>query len=164
MASTEAHEAALSVDEVAAMSDVDLGLFMKQYCRLDGGYELRCAPTPILDYHELIDMGGRPSYPIDIVQDVHRNSDNYAEILCPWQRHPINMLADDIFDRQLKRWNDFRKWQNDKRGREDDDAGFPAYNGFYDYMEAVTRRLARHDFTRLFGLDEDLKKQDQLTT
>lgn len=36
--------------------------------------------------------------------------------------------------------------------------------GFRDYAEAVKRRLARHDFTRPFELDEDPKNQDKLTT
>lgn len=29
--------------------------------------------------------------------------------------------------KQLHRWQDFRKWQNDNRGLEDDDGGYPAY-------------------------------------
>lgn len=37
-------------------------------------------------------------------------------------------------------------------------------DSFPDYVEAVKRRLARHNFTHPFELDKDLKKQDQLTT
>ncbi|CAJ2508691.1 Uu.00g137170.m01.CDS01 [Anthostomella pinea] len=36
--------------------------------------------------------------------------------------------------------------------------------GFRDYVEAMRRRLAGHDFTQPFELDEDPKKQDRLTT
>lgn len=37
-------------------------------------------------------------------------------------------------------------------------------DGFSQYVEAVKRRLARHDFARSFRLHEDPKQQDKLTT
>lgn len=48
-------------------------------------------------------------------------------MLRPWQEHLTQICAEGIFQRQLQRWQDFRKWQNDNRGREDNDGGFPAY-------------------------------------
>ncbi|RMD39521.1 hypothetical protein DV735_g5615, partial [Chaetothyriales sp. CBS 134920] len=199
MASTEAATATLSVHEIAAMSDAELGQFMTKHRCPDGGYELpvdgwdklskdernrlaerlkaqergltqsptACSrpldlddldarlrqvspnksfslrpetrttrsPTPPFDptireteaYHELVDEGGRPLYPIDLIQDMYRDPDNYAETLWPWQVNisPVSPLG--IFQKQLQRWRDFRKWQNDNRGREDDNDGFPAY-------------------------------------
>lgn len=81
----------------------------------------------IESYHELIKDGGRPIYPIDLVRDVLRNPDNYAEILRPWQESLDQIRPDDVLERQWDRWQDFRKWQNNNRGREDDDGGFLAY-------------------------------------
>lgn len=157
-------------------------------------------------------------YPIELIQDVQRQPDNYAEMLRPWQEFLNQARAEDIFQRQLQRWQDFRKWQNDNRDREDDNGGFSAYverekfmvqrhclrrsrakrlaeieadpsclqsdwedeewkrerqrrlcrergcRGFRSYVHAVKRRLASHDFTQSFDLDEDPKKQDRLTT
>ncbi|KAI1501061.1 hypothetical protein F5X99DRAFT_409373 [Biscogniauxia marginata] len=204
MASIEAETATLSVDEIAAMSDTELGQFMTKHRRPDGGYELpvdgwdklskdernnlaerlkaqerglaqsptACSRPLDLDdldarlrqvpasnsfslrpepqatdierpdlvdleftrtryeiefYHELISDGGRPLYPIDLIREVFRNPDNYAAILRPWQESLTQIHPERIFQRQLRRWQDFRKWQNDNRGREDDDGGFPAY-------------------------------------
>lgn len=157
-------------------------------------------------------------YPIDLIYDIHRQPDNYAELLRPWQESLDQVWAEDIFQRQLQRWQDFRKWQNDNRDRKDEDDSFPAYvereksmvqryflrrsrakrlaeieadpsclqsdwedeqwererqrrccrehgcREFRDYVDAVKRRLASHDFTQSFDLDEDPKKQDRLTT
>ncbi|KAJ4321052.1 hypothetical protein N0V84_005519 [Fusarium piperis] len=76
------------------------------------------SPTPPIDltrheteaYHELINDNGRPLYSIDLIQDVFRDPSKYG-----------------LLQRQLQRWQDFRRWQNDNRGREDDDGGFLAY-------------------------------------
>ncbi|KAF0319010.1 hypothetical protein GQ607_013819, partial [Colletotrichum asianum] len=184
------------------------------------------SPTPPYDptevetetYHKLVETGGRPLYPIDLIYDIHRQPDNYAELLRPWQESLDQVWAEDIFQRQLQRWQDFRKWQNDNRDRKDEDDSFPAYvereksmvqryflrrsrakrlaeieadpsclqsdwedeqwererqrrccrehgcREFRDYVDAVKRRLASHDFTQSFDLDEDPKKQDRLTT
>ncbi|KAK1242501.1 hypothetical protein MKX08_005313 [Trichoderma sp. CBMAI-0020] len=243
MASTEAATVTLSVDEIAAMSDTELGQFMTKHRHPDGGYELplngwgklskdergrlterlktrpspephglfsptrsrrpRCTPTsptpPIdltiretEDYFELINEGGRPLYAVGLIRDMFRDPDNYAETLRPWQVNISPVSPSGIFQKQLQRWRDFRKWQNDNRSHEDDDGGFPAYvewnkhiiqrdkkpkwaakclaeieadpSWFCDYVEAVKRRLARHGFTRPLELDEDPKKQDKLTT
>ncbi|TVY74648.1 hypothetical protein Focb16_v006021 [Fusarium oxysporum f. sp. cubense] len=162
------------------------------------------SPTPPLDptiheseaYHELVDEGGRPLYPINPIRDVFQNPENYEELLRPWQVNISPVSPSGIFQKQLQRWRDFRKWQRDNRGIDDDGGGFPAYvdrqrhviqrdlrpkvaaklldeietdpefgcGGFYGYAKAVEHRLARHDFTRPFELDEDPEKQDKLTT
>ncbi|KAF5530710.1 ankyrin protein unc44 [Fusarium mexicanum] len=92
------------------------------------------SPTPPFDptrreieaYHQLINEGGRPSYSINLIHDVYRDPDNYAEMLRPWQEYLTPVSPSGIFRRQLQRWRDFCKWQNDNRDREDDDGGFPA--------------------------------------
>ncbi|KAF5018844.1 hypothetical protein F66182_9173 [Fusarium sp. NRRL 66182] len=93
------------------------------------------SPTPPVDitrleieaYHELINEGGRPLYPIGLIQDMYKDTDKHAEILRPWQENPAEISAEDIFQRQLQRWQDFLKWQNDNRGREDDESDFSTY-------------------------------------
>lgn len=42
--------------------------------------------------------------------------------------------ASGIFQKQWQRWQDFRKWQNDNRGLDDDDGGFPAYVEWRKYL------------------------------
>ncbi|KAJ2897766.1 hypothetical protein MKZ38_004389 [Zalerion maritima] len=141
------------------------------------------SPTPPIDrtrleteaYHELVNVGGRPLYPIALIQDVYRDPDNYAEILRPWQETLTQIRAEGVFQRQLQRWQDFRKWQDDNRAsgwdvqqslreRQRRLCRERGCRGLRDYAEAVKRRLARHGFTQPFELDEDPKKQDKLTT
>ncbi|KAI9163526.1 hypothetical protein HJFPF1_05143 [Paramyrothecium foliicola] len=93
------------------------------------------SPTPPIDrtrheteaYHELVNDGGRPPYPIKLIEDVFEAPYNYAEMLKPWQESLTQIRAESIFQTQLQRWQDFRKWQSDHRGREDDDGGFSTY-------------------------------------
>ena len=54
--------------------------------------------------------------------------------------------------------------QLDRRRQRDYCREFHGGDKFSDYVEAVTRRLARHGFTRPFQLKEDLKQQNQLAT
>ncbi|KAJ6437890.1 protein kinase [Purpureocillium lavendulum] len=166
-------------------------------------------------YNDLVKDGGRPIYRISLIEQVSRNPEEYREMLWPfWGYSRDTQVSWLVFRRQLKRWREFRKWQIDNRGLEDEDAGFPAFvemmkriykkdkydegvaqletdpswlksvwldkqrtrrwqrrwqrerdcNGFSDYVDAVTRRLARHGFTRPFQLQEDPKQQDELTT
>ncbi|KAI0867599.1 hypothetical protein GGS24DRAFT_485117 [Hypoxylon argillaceum] len=212
MASTEAETVTLSIDELVAMSDAELGQVMTQNRRPGGGYDLpvdgwdklskddrarlaerlkgqsrglaqsppacsppldlddldarlrqvpannsfslrpeppaddRLSPTPPLDmmewetadYHKLIENGGRPLYPIHLIQDIFRDPDNYAELLRPWQVNISPVSPIGIFDKQLDRWKQFRKWQNDNRAREDDEGGFPAY------VERVKNEIKLH--------------------
>ncbi|KAK1768843.1 hypothetical protein QBC33DRAFT_557604 [Phialemonium atrogriseum] len=147
-------------------------------------------------YSDLVNDGGRPLYPIDLLGQVSRAAEEYREMLRPWQNPLEARKPWEVFHRQLRRWRDFRKWQNDNRGLEEDDGGFPSYvertkleerkwaweleqaqrqrqryfcrehgcDGFPDYVEAVRRRLAQHNFTRPFQLHEDPTQQDKLTT
>ncbi|KAI2618211.1 hypothetical protein GGR54DRAFT_640779 [Hypoxylon sp. NC1633] len=206
MSSTEAKEAPLSVDQIATMSDADLGLFIKTHHRPDGNYELPIdgweklskdernrlaerlkaqqrglsqSPTaysrpldldeldarlcqvspndsstirpesqiiersepptpppdpelgplrfPIICYHELVQEGGRPLFPVDIILDVNRDPEKYGELLRPWMESPDSVSATRIFQRQRNRWHDFRKWQYDNRDLDDDSDTFLAF-------------------------------------
>ncbi|KAF4943311.1 hypothetical protein FGADI_13500 [Fusarium gaditjirri] len=93
------------------------------------------SPTPPLDptiheseaYYELVDEGGRSLYPINLIRDVFQNPENYEELLRPWQVNISPVSPSGIFQKQLQRWRDFRKWQRDNRGIGDGDGDFPAY-------------------------------------
>ncbi|KAM3427368.1 hypothetical protein MY4824_009489 [Beauveria thailandica] len=143
------------------------------------------SPTPPVDpmrceteaYHKLVNDGGRPVYSISLIQEVYRETEYYTEILRPWQVYKNS--PDGIFQRQLRRWQNFRKWQNDNRDRDDDDGGFEAQSerqtqpsvmrdhdcrGFREYIEAAKGRLKLHGISQPFELNEDPYKQDKLTT
>ncbi|TQV98793.1 hypothetical protein V2A60_007505 [Cordyceps javanica] len=98
-------------------------------------------------YHELLNDNGRPLYPVNLVQEIYSDLDSYAELLRPWQESLLSIRAEEIFQRQLQRWQDFRKWQNDNRGREDDGGGFLAFVNQRkrwikdDYPEEVSAEL-----------------------
>ena len=78
-------------------------------------------------YKELVQMGGRPLYLIDEINDVLDDPERYRDLLRPWQDWPHVLKANRIFREQLQRWKDFRKWQNDNRGLDDDDGGYLAF-------------------------------------
>jgi hypothetical protein len=79
-------------------------------------------------YHKLMNDGGRPLYPVALVGDVLNNPDNYAGLLRPWDKsYDESYPGAHILQKQFLRWQSFRRWQNDNRGLEDGDGGFPAY-------------------------------------
>ncbi|KAI3532306.1 hypothetical protein CABS02_13891 [Colletotrichum abscissum] len=120
------------------------------------------SPTPTIDptkleieaYHDLIRNGGRPLYPIDLIHDVYREPENFADLLRPWQEILADVRPEGIFQGQSQRWQDFRRWQNDNRGREDDDGGFPAY---VEWQKSIIRRdcLHRSRVKRLAEIEAD---------
>ncbi|POR35149.1 Uncharacterized protein TPAR_04654 [Tolypocladium paradoxum] len=79
-------------------------------------------------YHDLVNDGGHPLYPISLLEQVLRDPEEYREMLWPlWEHPPAHSTPWLVFEKQLKRWQDFRNWQNDNRGIEDDDDGYAAY-------------------------------------
>ncbi|KAK2020735.1 hypothetical protein LX32DRAFT_294844 [Colletotrichum zoysiae] len=71
------------------------------------------------------------------MQDIHMNPEHYEDVLRPWQECPEEIHPDGIFNRQWCRWRDFRKWQNDNRGRDDEDGG---YTGYVEWRKDRIRR------------------------
>ncbi|KAM3481147.1 hypothetical protein MY5147_000780 [Beauveria neobassiana] len=118
------------------------------------------SPTPPIDvtrdekfaYHDLVNDGGRPAYPIGLIQEVYRDATRYVEILRPWQKYDDS--PEGIFQAQLQRWQNFRKWQNDHRDLDDDDGGFPA---FVEWTKDVVLRdfLPRTREKRLAEIEAD---------
>ncbi|UNI16685.1 hypothetical protein JDV02_003099 [Purpureocillium takamizusanense] len=79
-------------------------------------------------YNDLVGHGGRPLYPISLLEHVSRDFNKYREILRPFWSYPRDHQTPWlVFQRQLNRWQSFRKWQIDNRGLEDYDGGFPAF-------------------------------------
>ena len=93
-------------------------------------------------YNELVSDGGRPLYMISLIGPVSRNPEEHRNILWPFWDYPRDSQASwFVFQRQLKRWQAFRKWQIDNRGLEDDDGGFPAF------VEMMKRLYAKDEST-----------------
>ncbi|KAK4151489.1 hypothetical protein C8A00DRAFT_45301 [Chaetomidium leptoderma] len=86
------------------------------------------SPTPIYDevaetkqsetiaYHDLIKDGGRPLYPIGLLEEVLNDPEGHREMLLPWQPYPDATIPEgDVFREQLWGWRAFRNWQKDNR-------------------------------------------------
>lgn len=130
-------------------------------------------------YNALVNDGGRPLYPISLLEEVSKNPENYQEMLRPWLDIPnANPPKWEVFMRQLRSWKEFRRWQ--KYNREDfsdwGDQKFVevelAYNRFVracryeypEYTEAVKKLLEQHGLTQSFQFHKDPAQQDKLTT
>ena len=93
-------------------------------------------------YNDLVSDGGRPLYPLSLIEQVCRKPEEHCNILWPFWDYPRDsQVSWLVFRRQLKRWQAFRNWQIDNRGLEDDDGGFPAY------VETMKRRYAKDEST-----------------
>ncbi|KAK1656691.1 hypothetical protein BDP55DRAFT_568834 [Colletotrichum godetiae] len=78
-------------------------------------------------HQSLVRAGGRPLYAIDLLEVVLNDPSSFVDTLRPWLNTSTGNRPETVFQRQLSRWQDFGKWQNDNRGRQDDDGGFLAY-------------------------------------
>ncbi|KAK9438292.1 uncharacterized protein VB005_09300 [Metarhizium brunneum] len=88
-------------------------------------------------YNNLVNDGGRPLYPIDLLESVSNDRDAYRDMLKPFWRRPQSRKPSemdhfddqDVIQRQWLRWQDFPKWQLNNRGvdNEDEDDDFSAY-------------------------------------
>ncbi|KAL1844069.1 hypothetical protein VTK73DRAFT_2660 [Phialemonium thermophilum] len=89
-------------------------------------------------YHDLVRDGARPLYPIRLLDDVARDPERYRDLLRPLQDDPAASPPDwEVFQRQLERWRDFRRWQRDNRRIYDEDREFA------EFLEQERRRLAK---------------------
>ncbi|KAK2595004.1 hypothetical protein QQS21_007258 [Conoideocrella luteorostrata] len=88
-------------------------------------------------YDNLVKDGGRPLYPIDMLELISQDPDAHHEMLGPfWRKRRFDNLTErdsfyphDVLQRQWLRWQNFRKWQRDNRMMriEDEDDGFLAF-------------------------------------
>ncbi|KAK1471432.1 hypothetical protein CCUS01_05913 [Colletotrichum cuscutae] len=96
-------------------------------------------------YQSLVRAGGRPLYAIDLLEVVLNDPSSFVDTLRPWLNTSAGNRPETVFQRQLSRWQDFGKWQNDNRGRQDDDGGFLAY------IEK-DKHFAKTEYTKEAGL------------
>ncbi|KAE9961328.1 hypothetical protein BLS_002497 [Venturia inaequalis] len=133
----------------------------------------------------LVDSGGRPSHPLERMEDIVKTPGKDSEILSYW----LDEADQDndwrgLFQQQAGRWKCFRRIQCYAReqqfGHERVLMIAETFNnweefvgrcgplqggmGFPEYAKAAKERLQRHGFTRIFQLDLDLSQQDKLTT
>ncbi|KAJ4286017.1 hypothetical protein N0V88_008132 [Collariella sp. IMI 366227] len=136
----------LFAHEIAAYNDEELDRYLEENKR---------------EYHgELVEDGGRPWYPIHLLEEVSRHPDKHREMLRYWQG---GMMADPdqwtVFGGQLLRWRQFRAWQT--RRREEFEGRIAEYTRW-------ARRFLQNRHSYLtpieFAFEEDPKRQDQLTT
>lgn len=72
------------------------------------------------DYYRLVSDGARPAYPIERVEAVQQNPDEYFELLYRWSHielYDTSPCQWDVFQRQLVRWEHFRDWQLRQRDK-----------------------------------------------
>ncbi|KAI0864160.1 hypothetical protein F4860DRAFT_511016 [Xylaria cubensis] len=110
-------------------------------------------PLPPDDFYErraydtLIRTGGRPCYPIEMLEDVMADPKAFSEMLHPWVYYTDAIPPQwDVFDAQWDSWILFRR------------------PGFSGYVEAVIKFLGQSGLTRPFELLEDVQTQDKLST
>ena len=87
-------------------------------------------------YHDLVKHGGRPLYPIGLLNEVLRDPEGYDGLLRPWKAktgttNKCWSTGDpsgpwEIFQRQRWRWLEFLDWQRDNR-RQEDEGGYSAF-------------------------------------
>jgi hypothetical protein len=135
-------------------------------------------------YFKLVNNGGRPMYPIELIDSVAQNPTAYRHLVRPWSDSADSELPEWwlVFERQSHHWEQFRQWQAHAR-RE----GIPprveirfdtrwshvdtAYDRFVrdfrlespTYADAALQLLGRHGFTRPVQFHPDVSQQDKLT-
>lgn len=126
-------------------------------------------------YEKLVNDGGRPLYPIHLLDDVAGDPGAHQDMLRPWLLlHNANPPEWEVFRAQSFAWEHFRRWQayNRRPGHPspvDQEAAFNTFVRYFrrespTYTEAAKNLLAKYDFTRPFQFHDDPKQQDKLTT
>ncbi|KAK4070040.1 hypothetical protein Purlil1_13558 [Purpureocillium lilacinum] len=111
-------------------------------------------------YNDLLGDGGRPLYPISLIDLVSQNPEKHHDMLRPFWAYPRDTQPSwSVFRRQLKRWRDFRKWQVDNRGLEDEDGGFPA---FVEMMKRIYTNCAYEEGLAKIEADPSWLKSEWL--
>lgn len=127
--------------------------------------------------------GGRPGYPLDMVEDVFRNPTKHRDILLPFLTTPSDWECPVVFTKQLGRWSAFRAWQYAVRGSQPSRAQHrtllpeECLRALQDFNEArgdsslatyteATRRIVLdpHGLDDRFEPTMDPLKQDELST
>ncbi|KAM0261882.1 hypothetical protein ACHAQJ_002085 [Trichoderma viride] len=109
-------------------------------------------------YHALVNEGGRPSHPLNLMRSIVAAPGQYRDILAFWQDQSDEW---QVFNKQLSRWQIFKAHQRASREPE----RFPSY------VEELNERLERHNFKlppsfekAPSGFSRHLDRQDKLAT
>ncbi|KAI5923993.1 hypothetical protein F4810DRAFT_666917 [Camillea tinctor] len=78
-------------------------------------------------YNCLIELGGRPVYPITAIHEVWRNVKKYEGLFLPWLGRANSTPYERQFFWQTWTWRNFCEWRYDKRGAYNKDAQFSLY-------------------------------------
>ncbi|CAI6085840.1 unnamed protein product [Clonostachys chloroleuca] len=143
------------------------------------------------DYHLLLADGGRPFYSIEKLDAVQQDPDSHYDLIGPWKHLDSfsgGLFENDVFQRQLDRWEQFRRWQLEHRNQD-----AQACEKHIEKVRTMYARFAgrctmhasllaelddhadsferdrfqardRHGFLDHIDLDLDPKKQDELPT
>ncbi|KAM3515263.1 hypothetical protein MY11210_001156 [Beauveria gryllotalpidicola] len=111
-------------------------------------------------YAELIADGGRPLYPIEMLESVAKDPEQHRYLLQPYWQHPgINYATDyhldwEVFQRQLRQHKAFRNWQLDNRGIIEE----PDFDAYVEQKKANLRKDRRgRDLAEIESNPESLK-------
>ncbi|KAH8889940.1 hypothetical protein GQ53DRAFT_689303 [Thozetella sp. PMI_491] len=126
--------------------------------------------SEIVAYNTLVNDGGQPGYPINLLEDVSKNPVEHREILRPWQDYPDASTPHwSVFQTQLRRWQDFRMWQEDNRemfNEEEEFAAFVEKEKRRDAEDRATiwRHIQMTENQWLKKLEAEFKRQSQTNT
>lgn len=104
-------------------------------------------------YKDLVKEGGRPVYHLDHLEDIAAEPERFRSLLRPWITCPDTTHPPDwcqVFEKQLKRWRDFRRWQKDNRN-------LPDFTDSFEHFLEKTRLQHRRDKAHhlLYSLEQD---------
>ncbi len=103
-----------------------------------------------LSHNQLVAAGGRPAYPLDLLDRVSEDPSVCREALLPWQDYPErgDLHWDHVFQRQLRRWEHFHAWQRDNRHPLDDKTEFllfaPAHEETYRALGDPENQIVKY--------------------
>uniref|UniRef100_A0A8H7KDJ9 Ankyrin 2,3/unc44 n=1 Tax=Bionectria ochroleuca TaxID=29856 RepID=A0A8H7KDJ9_BIOOC len=85
-------------------------------------YDRRQGENERADYYLLLADGGRPFYSIEKLDAVEQDPDSHYDLIGPWKHLDSfsgGLFEWEVFQRQLDRWEQFRRWQLEHRSSQD---------------------------------------------
>ncbi|KAE9968651.1 hypothetical protein EG328_007337 [Venturia inaequalis] len=132
-------------------------------------------------YQKLVESGGRPTHPVERMEEIVKDPGELREILSFFQHSDDDW---EVYARQCGQWLNFQKIQRYiRQGSFDNESDlriavqhdtleafiniYPdtvnGRFGFTEYAQLAKERLIRNGITHVFDLDQDPTKQDKLT-
>ncbi|KAI9842955.1 MAG: hypothetical protein M1837_006692 [Sclerophora amabilis] len=107
-------------------------------------------------YNSLVDEGGIPSHPVELVDTVLEEPGEYKDIVSYWKWGSDGFSTNCLFHSQLKVWRDFRNYQQRVRRY------FIQRDRFPEYQQRVCDRRRRNGLEGHVELREEVDKQTRL--